>query len=271
MPELPEIANLARQMDQELRGRRIADVEIVQPKCLNVPPEKFKGLLVGTTVARVTSRGKWAFTDLDPGVTLLLNLGMGGEILFHLKGDPLPGNRQSAVLFDNGSAFSQHFWWFGYVHTVRTADLASHAMTASLGLDPLDDHEFTLNAFEEMLEQRKRGRIKTVLMDQKNIAGIGNVYIQDILFAAGLHPLRKIADLSPAERTMLYDAIRSQLRSALELGGLAYEKDLYNQPGRFKDFLVGYREGKPCPVCGTLIQKVRTGSTSSFICPHCQT
>ncbi len=271
MPEMPEATNLARQMDRELRGRHIADAEIVQPKCLNVSPDEFKGLLVGTTVNRVTTRGKWIFMDLDPGTTFLLCLGMGGEVLFHREGEPLPANRQSAVLFDDGSAFSQHFWWFGYVHAVRTADLASHAMTASLGLNPLDDHEFSLDAFGRMLERKKRTAIKTALLDQKNVAGIGNVYIQDILFAARLHPLRKIADLSPAERTMLYDAIRSQLRSALELGGLAYEKDLYNQPGRFKDFLVGYREGKPCPICGTLIQKIRTGSTSSFICPHCQT
>lgn len=183
----------------------------------------------------------------------------------------MPGNRQSAVLFEDGSAFSQHFWWFGYVHAVKTAELASHAMTAALGLDPLDDGEFTLDAFEKLLEEKKRSAIKTVLMDQKNIAGIGNVYIQDILFAARVHPLRTTGDLSPAERTALYDAILLQLRHALELGGLAYEKDLYGQPGRFKDFLVGYREGKPCPVCGTLIQKIRTGSTSSFICPTCQT
>jgi formamidopyrimidine-DNA glycosylase len=83
--------------------------------------------------------------------------------------------------------------------------------------------------------------------------------------------LRKTADVTASERAALYGAIRLQLRNALQLGGLAYEKDLYNLPGRFKDFLVGYREGKPCPVCGTLIQKIRTGSTASFICPHCQT
>jgi formamidopyrimidine-DNA glycosylase len=258
-------------MDQELRGRRVAEVDVVQPKCLNVPPEEFDRLVVHTRVTRVTSRGKWVFVDLRPGVTFLLNLGMGGEALFHRKGDPLPGNRQSAVLFEDGSAFSQHFWWFGYVHAVRTADLASHVMTSSLGLDPLDDSEFTRETFEKMLEVKKRTTIKTVLLDQKNIAGIGNVYIQDILFAARLHPLRKTADVTLYERTALHRAIHSQLRNALELGGLAYEKDLYNQPGRFKDFLVGYREGKPCPVCGTLIQKIRTGSTASFICPHCQT
>lgn len=270
MPELPEVTNLARQMDREFRGRRLADVDVVQPRCLNTSPEEFRHMLVNTEVSRVTSRGKWIFMDLVPGTTFLLCLGMGGEVLFHSKGEPLPANRQSAVLFDDGSAFSQHFWWFGHVHAVKTSELASHAMTASLGLNPLDDHEFSLDAFDRMLERKRRTVIKTVLLDQKNIAGIGNVYVQDILFAAGLHPLRKTADVSPAERTALYGAIRSQLRNALELGGLAYEKDLYGQQGRFKDFLVGYRQGKPCPVCGTIIQKIRTGSTSSFICPHCQ-
>jgi formamidopyrimidine-DNA glycosylase len=258
-------------MDRELRGRRVAGVDVVQPRCLNVPPEEFGEMLVHTQVNRVTSKGKWIFVDLEPGATLLLNLGMGGETLFHHKSEPLPGNRQSAVLFDDGSALSQHFWWFGYVHAVKTIELASHAMTAVLGLDPLDDGEFTMNAFEKVLAEKKRSTIKTVLMDQKNIAGIGNVYIQDILFAAGLHPLRKAADVTASERRALYAAIRSQLGHALELGGLALEKDLYNQPGRFTTFLVGYREGKPSPVCGALVQKIRTGSTASFICPTCQT
>ena len=271
MPELPEVANLARQMDRQLRGRRVAEVDVVQPRCLNVPPEKFEGMLFHTQVNHVTSRGKWIFVDLEPEATLLHNLGMGGEALFHRKGEPLPGNRQSAVLFDDGSALSQHFWWFGYIHAVKTVELASHTMTAALGLNPLDDSEFTPDTFEKILIEKKRSTIKTVLMNQKNIAGIGNVYIQDILFAAGLHPLRKTADVTASERHVLYAAIRSQLGHALELGGLAFEKDLYNQPGRFMEFLVGYREGKPCPVCGALVQKIRTGSTASFICPTCQT
>jgi formamidopyrimidine-DNA glycosylase len=271
MPELPEVTNLARQIDHELTGRRIATVDVVQPKCLNVPVQEFCQLVERTQIRSVTARGKWAFLNLDPGVTLLLNLGMGGDALFHAAGAPLPENHQAAVLFEDKAALSLHFWWFGYVHAVRTRDLGSHTMTATLGMNPLDDHEFTRDAFEELLARKKRSAIKTVLMDQKNIAGIGNVYIQDILFAARVHPLRTARDLSSEERTALYDAIRSQLQHALDLGGLAYEKDLYGQPGRFKDFLVGYREGKPCPVCGTPVQKIRTGTTASFICPHCQT
>ena len=270
MPELPEIANLARQMDRELVGRRIAAVDIGQPKCLNMPAEDLRALTLGARVANVTARGKWLFARLDNDAVFLLNLGMGGEALFHEAGATLPDHCQAAVFFEDGTAFSLHFWWFGYVHAVRAADSASHAMTATLGMDPLNDREFTRDAFERLLMHKKRSTVKSVLMDQKNIAGIGNVYIQDILFAARVHPLCKVVDLSPVERTALYDAIPSQLQHALDLGGLAYEKDLYGCSGGFKDFLVGYREGKPCPVCGTLVQKIRTGGTASFICPHCQ-
>jgi formamidopyrimidine-DNA glycosylase len=271
MPELPEVRHLAHQMDGELCGRTIAGVDVAQPKCLNVPLSEFERLTVGRTVTKVTSRGKWVFVELDPGSTFLLSLGMGGEALLHAKGEPVPDNRQVAFRFTDGSALSLHFWWFGYAHVVPSAELSSHAMTSRLGLDPLNEVEFTWSAFDHLLDARKRSAIKTILMDQQSIAGIGNVYIQDILFAARLHPMRKAGDVSSTERQALYGAIRSQLRHALELGGLAYEKDLYNQPGGFKDFLVGYREGKPCPVCGAAVQKIKTGSTASFICPRCQT
>ncbi len=270
MPELPEVTNLAREMDHELTGRRITKVSALQPKCLNLPREAFSQLVLKTCVNRVTARGKWVFLSLQPGVTLLLNLGMGGDVLFHTTDDPLPANCQVAIVFEDRTALSLHFWWFGYVHAVPTAALASHAMTAALGMDPLNQREFTRGAFDELLQRKRRSAIKTVLLDQRNIAGIGNVYIQDILFAARIHPLRTTGDLSPAEHSALYEAIRSQLQHALSLGGLAYEKDLYGRPGGFQDFQVGYREGKPCPICGTPIQKIRTGSTASFICPHCQ-
>jgi formamidopyrimidine-DNA glycosylase len=107
-------------------------------------------------------------------------------------------------------------------------------------------------------------------MDQSKVAGIGNVYIQDILFQARLHPNRPIAKMSEDERFALYQAIVTNLAGATRLGGLAFEKDLYNRGGGFRDFLVGYREGKPCPKCGTVIQKIRAGATASFICPRCQ-
>ncbi|MGE5559755.1 MAG: zinc finger domain-containing protein [Chloroflexota bacterium] len=174
-----------------------------------------------------------------------------------------------AFRFADGSALTMAFWWFGYAHAFRRADAETRKMTAELGMSPLDDEAFTYEAFAALLAG-KRGGIKAFLMDQKHIAGIGNVYIQDILWSARLHPNRRISDISDSERRGLYTAIRDQLRNATELGGLKYEKDLYGASGRFDQFQVGYREGKPCPVCVTAVVKIKTGSTASFICPKCQ-
>jgi formamidopyrimidine-DNA glycosylase len=121
------------------------------------------------------------------------------------------------------------------------------------------------------LTEKKTG-IKSFLLDQKKIAGVGNVYIQDILFEAKLHPKRKISTLSGKEIENLYHAIRNVLNRAIQLGGLAYEKDIYGRKGTLTihKFLVGYKAGQPCPICKTPIEKIKTGSTSSYICPRCQ-
>ncbi|MCR4428402.1 MAG: Fpg/Nei family DNA glycosylase [Caldiserica bacterium] len=269
MPELPEIWNLARQMDETLRGKRIAKVEIKQPKCLNLPPEDFQKLLVDKEVQGASSRGKWVFLKLSPGVTFLLNLGMGGEVLYFKDEKNLPQKYRLRVDFQDGSLMVINFFWFGYAHALGDQELPEHFPTAVLGMDPMKEGEFTLLNFKKLLKGKKGG-IKAFLMDQKNIAGIGNVYIQDILFTAGLHPNRKIPSLKENEVEGLFKAIGEVLKEAADLGGLAYETDLFNRPGRFKDFLVGYREGKPCPSCGLEIKKIKTGSTSSYICPSCQ-
>lgn len=269
MPELPEIYNLAAQMNDELTGKAIADIEVRQDKCLNVPVDEFKGLALGKRISAVTSRGKWVFICLDTDAHMLLNLGMGGDALYHKNGDALPEKYQFKITFDDGSLLTIRFWWFGYVHAVTSGGLSSHKMTAKLGLSPVDDTEFTYENYE-MVMKGKKGSLKSLLMNQECFAGIGNVYAQDILFMARLHPDRKVNSLSDTEKKALYDAIRNNLKEMVKLGGLAFEKDLYGNGGRFKDFLVGYKEGKPCPECGTTIEKIKTGSTSTYICPNCQ-
>ncbi len=270
MPELPEIHHLARQMHRTLRGRRINEVEVKQPKCLNVPPSAFAELLCGKVVGRVTSRGKWIFAHLEPGATLLVSLGMGGDLLWHRPGAAVPDRHQLKVGFADGSHLTIRFWWFGYAHALRDADLSAHKMTRTLGLNPLDRTEFTIARFRALLE-RRRGSIKAFLMDQSHVAGIGNVYIQDILFKARLHPNRPIPAMGPRERDALYRAIAGNLADAAKRGGLAFEKDLFGRGGGVRSFLVGYREGKACPRCGAKVRKIRAGATASFICPRCQT
>lgn len=268
MPELPEIWNLARQMDHTLREKSISQVEVRQVKCLNRPLEEFRTLLEGKHLKGCQAHGKWVFTALAPEGYFLLSLGMGGSLLYHpAQASSLPEKYQVRLGFQDDSALTVGFWWFGYAHAVEHRQ--EHPMTASLGLDPLDDRSFTWEAFRSLLSG-KRGTIKSLLMDQHAIAGIGNVYIQDILFRSRLHPNRKIPTIGEEQRHTLYRVIRENLRQAAEMGGLAYEEDLFGARGQFKDFLVGYREGKPCPECGTVIRKIKTGATSTFICPNCQ-
>jgi formamidopyrimidine-DNA glycosylase len=137
-----------------------------------------------------------------------------------------------------------------------------------LGEDPMGEG-FTLEKLRSMLRGRKGG-VKSYLMNQRNIAGIGNVYIQDILFKAGLHPNRKIETLSPADVAKLHSAIVGHLEFASERGGLVWEKDFFGNPGRYTYELIGHRPGAPCPVCGTPVKEIRTGSTRSFVCETCQ-
>lgn len=269
MPELPEIHNLAKQMDRTMRGLVIESVEVTQPKCLNVSVKQFGKLTVGRAVGRTTKRGKWIFAELAPGSRLLANLGMGGDLLYHAPGWELPEKYQVALYFEDGAALTFRFWWFGCVHAVREADLPNHKLTASLGVDPLDKREFTWERFRALLDGR-RGAVKPFLLNQSSIAGIGNVYIQDMLWLAGLHPKRTIPSLSEEEKRRLHAAIVEHLSHAARLGGFKGERNLYGKPGRFWRFRVGYRDGEDCPACGATIEKIKTGGTSSYICPTCQ-
>lgn len=269
MPELPEITVIAGQMNKEIKGKRIVDVEAKQPKNLNMPIQKFVETAKGKIVNNVTSRGKWIFLKLDLHYYMLINLGMGAEIL-HFTSNKSPRKYHFKLTLNDSTGFTIKFQWFGHIHLVPEKNLNKHKPTASLGILP-NTKTFTLKNFQKLLTN-KNARIKNFLLDQKNIAGIGNVYVQDILFKAKLHPNRKISTLSETEIKELYTAIGEVLNRSIQLGGLVYEKDFYGVKGKLtiNDFLVGYKTGKPCPVCKTPIEKIRTGSTSSYICPRCQ-
>ena len=270
MPELPEITVIARQMNKEITGKRISDVESRQPKNLNMPVAKFVKTAKGKTVKTVTSKGKWIFIKLDPAYYMLINRGMNADLLHFTPNQKLPPKYQFKLTFSDKTGFTIQFQWFGYIHLILGKELTKHKLTGRLGVSPTNG-KFTLEHFQKLLANRK-ARTKNFLLNQKNIAGIGNVYIQDMLFKAKLHPNRKISTLSEKEITNLYNAIQTILNRSIQLGGLAYEKDFYGQKGKLtiNEFLVGYKTGKPCPTCKTPIIKIKTGSTSSYVCPKCQ-
>jgi formamidopyrimidine-DNA glycosylase len=299
LPELPELTVLARQARAELTGKTICAVWTVQPKCLNLPPAEMQSLLVGRSIITVYERGKWLFIDLAGGgevavvaaanygsapvAHLLLNLGMGGDFYYTPAPGPtgLPSDSPGSLLaekhqlklaFRDGADLAVRFWWFGHVHAVPAGELGRHAMTATLGPSPLDPR-LSFPLFRDLVTARPRRSVKSFLIDQKVLAGIGNVYVQDSLWGARLHPDRLLGTLSVQEITALWNSIRDVLSRSIAKGGLAFERDFYGRPGGYgrDDHDVAYKPGEFCPRCAATIQKIRTGSTSTFICPICQT
>jgi formamidopyrimidine-DNA glycosylase len=266
MPEIPEIASRAKEIKQYLTGKSIVNVEILQPKCLNISPEAFQSGLIGATILDSSHRGKWIQVKLTSG-WLLLNLGMGGDLLLTDR-DHLPDKYVMVIDFNDATCLTIRFWWFGYIHFALPEELAMHTMTAKLGPDILDLSELE---FTNLVKSQK-GKVKAILLDQTKMAGIGNAYVHDILFLAKLHPNRLVKKMSEEEITRLYQACRDGLVPSLQKGGAFYEKDLHGNKGGFTmdEIIIGYREGSPCPNCQTPIIKIKTGGTSSFICPHCQ-
>lgn len=266
MPELPEIVCRAREMNEALVGRTVRSIGVLQPKCLNVPIEAFQTGLTGAEILSVFHRGKWLFVETSRG-HLLINMGMGGEILL-VPRDGLPEKWRVRFDLDGDETLAINFWWFGNTHFVAPGKLGEHEMTAKLGPNALD---LSPKEFAQLLTGR-RGRIKSFLLDQSKIAGIGNAYVHDILFVAKLHPLRTIPTLEAADIERLYSAIRAELQRSIDAGGAWYEVGLSGEGGGFTadDLVIGYREGRPCPECRTTIEKIKTGSTSGFICPTCQ-
>jgi formamidopyrimidine-DNA glycosylase len=270
MPELPDLVILARSMDQALRGQTITGVTVNQPRCLNVEPQELEAALAGRTIGGARQRGKWALLDLDSGDVLALNLGMGGEVCLHGAGEePDPKRERVVFLLADGRQLWAHFWWFGQVHLVPGGDLSRHPQLGRLGPEPLAP-EFTAECLADLLLNR-RGALKKYLLDQAFVAGIGNVYVQDILWHAGLHPLRPANTLTPEDVRRLHAAIRRVLEEGVRCGGGPGEKDVWGQQGHYMDYRpIGYRTGEPCPACGTVVEELRVGSTTSYICPRCQ-
>ena len=266
MPELPEIASRAREMNKALAGKTIKKIEVLQPKCLNVSVKRFKNALEGAELLDTSYHGKWLFTRTSKGY-LLINMGMGGELLLVDK-KSMPEKWRVAFHFKDGTTLAVNFWWFGYTHYAAENRLGRHEMTSKLGPNAID---ISLKEFRGLVEGR-RGAVKPFLLNQERIAGIGNAYVHDILFMAGLHPLRKLDTLTDDEVEALWYGIQNGLGLSLKKRGAFYERDLRGRRGGFKmqDILIGYREGKPCPNCGGKIVKIRTGSTASFVCEKCQ-
>ncbi len=270
MAELPEIFLLAEQMKKTLLGKTIQSVTLLQEKCINLPPHEFQERATGAKIEDVRYKGKWIITKLNNGENILLSLGMGADVFYFDNIKNQAGKFQVRVVFSDGTGYTIRFWWFGRFFLVSDGELESEPNTKEIGIDPYDER-FTPEYFSSLLKGKKT-QVKAFLLNQKNVSGIGNMYMHDILFKARLHPQKKISELNDDDIRRLYESIMYILNLSREKGAFGYEKDFFGRKGGYTldQFLVGYKENQPCPVCGEKIALIKTGSTSSYICPACQ-
>jgi formamidopyrimidine-DNA glycosylase len=275
VPELPEVETIRRQLAERLPGRALARVE-VRDALLVAPeaPAAFVSAVRGRRVGRVGRRGKYLLMGLDSGATLALHLRMTGQ-LWWSPGAPDPGLGHVRARFDlddGGALVFSDTRRFGRAW-VLPADMRGRRRywAARAGVEPLGD-AFTARRLSALLAGR-RAPIKPLLLDQALVAGIGNIYADEALFQAGVHPLRPGGGLTPREVGRLHRAIRDRLRAGIASGGASIDRyrDTLGRPGSMQDLLRVHRHaGEPCPRCAATIVKSRVGGRGTYHCPRCQ-
>ena len=275
MIELPEAVTLARQMNEALAGKRIVEASIAEkrPKWmfLNLDPEQYATKLAGVRVDDVTADGKWIFTQLDTGEIFLLGE-MFGHIRYYRSEEPQPKKHHMLVTFDDKSRLSVTIQMWGCTQVLTPQEVENHPYAGHRGPSPINK-QFTPKRFESILDaygKRENKPIKAFLTHEGNVSGIGNGYLQDILFRAKLGPKRKVADIGQDEQQNLYHAIVETMNQAIELAGRDTEPDLYGNPGRYVSILDKRAKDEPCPECGTPIEKIAYLGGSCYLCPSCQ-
>ena len=237
---------------------------------LTKPDEEYDAILSGKQVTGANSYGRSILLYVGQD-HLLLFADLGGRILYHPQGQPLPAKYHLRWDFADASSLTFALQMWGFVGLLEKSALATHPYD-EVGIPPLSDG-FTPERFDQLLEEypekTKKG-IKGFLVTSKHVHGIGNGYLQDILFRAKIHPTRKIPTLTHSERQGLYTAIQDTMAEAIKLGGREDERDLFDHPGGYARLMSNQSVGQPCPDCGTLIQKLSYLGGACYLCPTCQ-
>lgn len=268
MPELPEMENYRLLLTQKTVGHTITNVMINREKSINVEPNLFVQSVSSQKVVAINRRGKHLLFHLQNGQVLLLHLMLGGWMYFGSE-----ENKPKRTIQVQLSFGKNHLYFIGlrlgYLHLYNEA--AAQQELSQLGPEPLEN-EFTLQLFLKILAE-KRGRIKTKLLDQEFIAGIGNCYSDEICYHAGILPKKSIEDIDEIGRTQLYQSMKFVLQNALKHGGYM-DNPLYKGDtltGGYNNLCFVYdREGEKCQRCGGTIVKDTISSRKTFYCVNCQ-
>lgn len=287
MPELPEVETVRRELASVLQRRRLRGVAVHLAKMVRSSRASLRRAFRGARVTAVRRRAKLLLIELSTGWTAVVHLKMSGQLIWkptrgRLRGGghPIPGaldvlpNRYSHLIFHfaGGDLFFNDLRQFGWLCVVRTAELPRWLEQQGFGPEVVDG-QLALDAFEARLRQRRRSRLKTSLLDQRFVAGLGNIYADEALFAARLKPTRRVGSLTRVERVALFRGITHVLALGVAKGGttLRFFRRPNGARGGMKPYLKVYgRDGQPCRRCRATIVKTRVANRGTHLCPHCQ-
>jgi formamidopyrimidine-DNA glycosylase len=270
MPELPEVETIARCLHEHTAGKRFADVFVFSPGMLKCEETFFARRLLGAKIKKVLRRAKLLIFELDSGYYLVFHLKMTGRVLYSRTGDTSTEKAHIGFMLEDGTLLSfLDQRKFGYCALLSEKELNNWDFYANLGPEPLKMSE---QEFIHIFSKRK-ARIKSLLLDQKTIAGIGNIYADEALFAAGIPPDAPACSLGEKRLAELFRCTCNVLQKAIEAGGSTFRDyiDASGNPGRFQEqFTVYGRGGEPCPKCSTPLKSMKVAGRTSTYCPHCQ-
>jgi len=287
MPELPEVETVKTGLNKLLPGREVAAVDFDWPKSFPNAEGDVEQFLIGAAVVKVDRRAKVLLIELSSKYSLVVHLKMTGQLVFRGSGQafgaghpgaslvgelPDKSTRVSLEFKDGSRLFFNDQRKFGWMRLMPTAEVVNLDFFQKVGPEPLAA-DFTWQDFRARLLKRRGTNIKAALLDQTVVAGIGNIYADESLWGAKIHPQTLAGDLSPAQLKVLFKEMRGVLKLAIAKGG-STDKNYVDAEGRRGSYLsfarVFRREGQPCPRCGTTIIKIRVAGRGTHLCPHCQ-
>ncbi|MHA1953588.1 MAG: DNA-formamidopyrimidine glycosylase family protein [Candidatus Heimdallarchaeaceae archaeon] len=272
MTELPEAKLITKQINEELSGKQIksAHFDNYNPKTMftNVSEEEFVDLIVTTKIISSYAKAKWLFIEFNSKLILATSPEMGADILYHENETSLPKKYHLKLDFVDGSYFTLKYSGFLLLKLAKAAELEDMKYPGKLGISPIDP-QYSFDDFNSLLEGHKK-IIKAALLDDGNLPGVANYYLNDAFYKAKIHPKRKAFSLTNQERKRLFDSIKQVLEEAIKLKGRVERKDLYGTPGKYVRLIGPKNKDSPCSICGTIIEKIAVAGTNNYVCPNCQ-
>jgi formamidopyrimidine-DNA glycosylase len=276
MFELPEVLNLVKQMNETLAGKAIAAGHLGNSPhkfvWYNRQPAEFEAFTRGKIIGTARAQGRWLSIPLEPGYVLLFGE-CGGRLLYHPPGSPRPKKYHLHIEFEDSSFLTAFTQMWGAMELYEAGYEQERPYVKDMRPTPVDA-AFTFEYFSALIDSLLSGEkrsVKGLLTQDQLIPGLGNAIAQDILFRAKLHPKHSIDDLSRAQRRKLYNAILKTMRDIAAQGGRYDEYDLFNRPGRYVRLMDNQAVERPCPECGTRVQKIQYLGGACYFCPRCQT